>query len=125
MTATAALGRGTEPPDRHPREDLAPVQGIVPAAYTHYSARVGCEPDSTFDDHAKLIGAKRVHLAERNGVVQGLIVLPPQGEAMLPDNIAVMPNARGSGLGSVCWRSQSMQRVRLAIVQPGLGRKQG
>jgi ribosomal protein S18 acetylase RimI-like enzyme len=51
------------------------------------------------DDYAALIGEGRVHVAERDGVVQGLLVLIPQDDAMLLDNVAVAPEAQGSGLG--------------------------
>lgn len=51
------------------------------------------------DDYAALIGEGRVQVAERDGVVQGIIVLIPQDDAMLLDNVALAPEAQGSGLG--------------------------
>lgn len=51
------------------------------------------------DDYASLIDAGRVHVAERNGFVGGVLVLIPQDDAMLLDNVAVSPEAQGSGLG--------------------------
>ena len=51
------------------------------------------------DDYAGLIHQGRAHVAERDGVVQGLLVLIPQDDAMLLDNVAVAPEAQGSGLG--------------------------
>jgi ribosomal protein S18 acetylase RimI-like enzyme len=46
-----------------------------------------------------LIDAARLHVALRDGVVQGILVLIPQEDAMLLDNVAVSPDAQGSGLG--------------------------
>jgi GNAT superfamily N-acetyltransferase len=51
------------------------------------------------DDYRKLIAGGRVHVAECDTVVQGFIVLIPQPEAMLLDNVAVAPEAQGFGLG--------------------------
>jgi ribosomal protein S18 acetylase RimI-like enzyme len=51
------------------------------------------------DDYTALIGEGRVRVARRDGVVQGVLVLLPQDDAMLLDNVAVAPEARGSGLG--------------------------
>ena len=83
------------------RHDLAAVQEIVQAAYRHYVVRIGREPGPLLDDYAALIGEARVHVAERDGLVRGLVVLLPQDDAMLLDNIAVAvaPAAQGSGLG--------------------------
>ena len=51
------------------------------------------------DDYASLIEAGRVRVAERDGAVLGVLVLIPERDAMLLDNVAVDPGAQGSGLG--------------------------
>ena len=51
------------------------------------------------DDYGTLIDAGYVHVAVRDGVLQGILVLIPQDGAMLLDNVAVAPEAQGSGLG--------------------------
>ena len=51
------------------------------------------------DDYRSLIGARRVQVVERDNAVQGIIVLIPENDAMLLDNVAVDPEAQGSGLG--------------------------
>jgi GNAT superfamily N-acetyltransferase len=84
---------------RATRDDLAAVQEIVRAAYTHYIVRIGREPGPMLDDYAALIGEGRVHVAEGDGVVQCLLALTPQDDSMLLDNVAVVPHAQGSGLG--------------------------
>ena len=81
------------------RDDLSTVQEIVRAAYTHDILRIGREPGPMLDDYAALIAGGRVHVPECNGIVQGILVLVPQDDAMLLDNVAVAPAAQGSGLG--------------------------
>lgn len=51
------------------------------------------------DDYQALIDTGRVTVIEVDGIVQGLLVLIPQGEEMLLDNVAVAPAAQGLGLG--------------------------
>ena len=56
------------------------------------------------DDYAALIAAGHVHVVERDGAVQGLVVLIPEHDAMLLDNVAVIPAFQGTGLGRVMLR---------------------
>lgn len=79
--------------------DLDAVEQIVREAYTHYIARIGREPGPMLDDYRVLISEGRVCVIEHDGVVQGLLVLMPQADAMLLDNVAVSPRAQGLGLG--------------------------
>jgi ribosomal protein S18 acetylase RimI-like enzyme len=51
------------------------------------------------DDYGALIEEGRVHVVERNGAVEGILVLIPGKDAMLLDNVAVAPAAQGLGLG--------------------------
>jgi ribosomal protein S18 acetylase RimI-like enzyme len=80
-------------------DDLPAVEGIVHAAYAHYVPRMGREPGPMLDDYAALIAEGRVHVLDQGGTVQGILVLIPQDDAMLLDNIAVAPGAQGQGLG--------------------------
>ena len=80
------------------RDDLRAVQEIIRAAYMHYTARIAREPEPMLDDYGALI-AGHVHVDERDGAVQGILVLIPQDDAMLLDSVAVAPEAQGSGLG--------------------------
>ena len=80
-------------------DDLAAVQEIVRASYTHYITRIGREPGPMLDDYVALIGKGLAQVVERDGVVQGVLVLIQQDDAMLLDNVAVAPTAQGLGLG--------------------------
>ncbi|QKD02479.1 GNAT family N-acetyltransferase [Mesorhizobium loti] len=80
-------------------EDLPFVEAIVEAAYSHYIPIIGQKPGPMVDDYAALIGDRRVHVLQSDGVIKGVLVLIPEENAMLLDNIAVIPAAKGAGLG--------------------------
>ena len=92
----------------HPRlatlSDLHAVEEVVQRAYSPYVSRIGRAPGPMLDDYGTLIGQRRVHVIEREGVVQAVLVLIPEAEAMLLDNVAVAPEAQGSGLGRAMLR---------------------
>jgi ribosomal protein S18 acetylase RimI-like enzyme len=79
--------------------DLAAVQAVVSAAYAHYVKRIGQLPGPMRDDYALLISKGHVHVLEHAGDVKGILVLVPEDDALLLDNVAVVPGAQGSGLG--------------------------
>ncbi|MGI4799445.1 MAG: GNAT family N-acetyltransferase [Janthinobacterium lividum] len=79
--------------------DLQAVEAIVREAYTPYVARMGRMPGPMLDDYRASITAGRVHVIEHGGAVRGVLVLIPEVETMLLDNIAVDPAAQGAGLG--------------------------
>lgn len=80
-------------------DDLGAVEDIVRSAYSHYVSRIGQEPAPMLDDYSRLIREGRVHVIEHDGTVRGVLVLMPQEDAMLLDNVAVSPLAQGLGLG--------------------------
>lgn len=81
--------------------DLAAVQRTVERAYAHYVARMGRKPGPMVDDYAARIAEGRVRVLESDahGGVCGVLVLIPQPDAMLLDNVAVDPGAQGRGFG--------------------------
>jgi ribosomal protein S18 acetylase RimI-like enzyme len=80
-------------------DDLAAIEAIVAAAYGVYVPRMGRKPGPMLDDYAALIGRGLVHVFAQDGVVDGVLVLIPEAEAMLLDNVAVRPAAQGRGVG--------------------------
>jgi ribosomal protein S18 acetylase RimI-like enzyme len=80
-------------------DDLGAVEDVVRSAYSHYVSRIGREPGPMLDDYNRLIREGYVHVIEYDGTVRGVLVLLPQEDAMLLDNVAVSPSAQGLGLG--------------------------
>lgn len=79
--------------------DLSAVEALVKAAYTPYVARIGREPGPMLDDYRALIAQGVVRLATEADAVLGLLVVLPDVDALLLDNIAVAPDAQGRGVG--------------------------
>ncbi len=80
-------------------EDRHAVEGVVQRAYSPYVSRIGRPPGPMLDDYGALIAAGRVHVVAREGAIRAILVLIPEPDAMLLDNVAVDPAAQGLGLG--------------------------
>ncbi len=80
-------------------DDVAAIEAIVQAAYAVYLPRMGKPPGPMLDDYQALVAEDRVTVAEDAGRVVGLIVLLPEADHLLLDNVAVAPAGQGRGLG--------------------------
>jgi ribosomal protein S18 acetylase RimI-like enzyme len=81
-------------------EDRAAIEAIVNAAYAIYVERIGKPPGPMLDDYAGLIADGMVSvLADTDGTIAAVIVLVPQPDHLLLDNIAVRPDRQSRGLG--------------------------
>jgi ribosomal protein S18 acetylase RimI-like enzyme len=85
--------RPAEPADR------ATVESIVRAAYAIYLDRMDKPPGPMLDDYAALIDDGAVSVLDETGEIRAIIVLLPQPDHLLLDNIAVRPDSQGMGLG--------------------------
>jgi ribosomal protein S18 acetylase RimI-like enzyme len=79
--------------------DAAAVAELVNAAYGHYVERIGMLPGPMTEDYDEVIRSSQVTVAERDGVIAGVLVLRVTDEGFLIDNVAVHPSSRGRGLG--------------------------
>ncbi|HEY4225660.1 MAG TPA: GNAT family N-acetyltransferase [Pseudolysinimonas sp.] len=100
-------------PDSH-GQPLDDMTGFVPSraqdgpamrelarnAYAMYVERIGREPAPMTADYAEIAESGGAVLAWREGILIGMLVARVEGGALLIDNIAVAPDAQGSGLGS-------------------------
>jgi ribosomal protein S18 acetylase RimI-like enzyme len=99
--------------------DVATVAAIVKDAYSMYLARNGKIPGPMRDDYAALIDAERVHVLEDAGEIVGLVVLIPEQQAMLLDNVAVSPRAQGRGFGVrlIAFAEESARAAGFAVIR--------
>ncbi|PZU19374.1 MAG: GNAT family N-acetyltransferase [Shinella sp.] len=101
-------------------EDQAAVEAIVMAAYAHYIDRNGLTPGPMKDDYAALIAAGHVNVLRDETGVAGVLVLIPEEDCLLLDNVAVSPTAQGKGYGRILLdyvesiaRAMGFARIRL------------
>lgn len=80
-------------------DDLPDIERIVAQAYGHYVARIGATPGPMLDDYAIRVAQGVVHVLRVHDTVQAVLVLIPEPDCLLLDNIAVDPQAQGKGYG--------------------------
>lgn len=79
--------------------DATAVAECMRAAYVGYVERIGREPAPMTADHAALIAAGGVWVADDAGEVVGVVVLHQRGAALVIENVAVRPDRQGRGVG--------------------------
>lgn len=79
--------------------DLDAVRELAVAAYEIYVERIGRPPAPMTADYAEAIGAGTLWVAEDGSRIVGLLVLRPESDHLLLDNVAVHPDAQGRGVG--------------------------
>jgi GNAT superfamily N-acetyltransferase len=83
--------------------DVAVLQSIVAEAYLPYVARIGRPPGPMHADYAAAVATGEAYLAVTAagaGAVVGLLILVPEPDHLLLENVAVRPSAQGTGIGS-------------------------
>jgi ribosomal protein S18 acetylase RimI-like enzyme len=79
--------------------DVPRLTELVQAAYGHYVERLGGPPRPMVDDYADVVRRNQVIVAERGGMLVGIVVLGIDDEGLFVDNVAVDPSHQGSGVG--------------------------
>ena len=82
-------------------DDEAEVRRCVMSAYQRYVADIGREPAPMLADYAALIDDGRVRVAVDRAALLGVIVMWAEPDHLYVDNVAVMPEAQGRGIGSL------------------------
>jgi GNAT superfamily N-acetyltransferase len=99
-------------------EDRAAVEAIVHTAYAVYVDRIGRPPGPMLDDYARLIADGAVSVFEdADRMMAAIIVLVPQPDHLLLDNIAVRPDRQGRGLGRRLVEFAENEARRLGYVE--------
>jgi ribosomal protein S18 acetylase RimI-like enzyme len=80
-------------------DDVAAVERVVESAYALYVERIGKKPGPMLDDYAARIAEGAVSVLLDAGAVVGVLVLLPEPDHLLLDNVAVLPSQAGRGLG--------------------------
>lgn len=80
-------------------DDIPDIERIIAQAYGHYVERIGATPGPMLDDYPARVAQGVVHVLRAQDAVQGVLVLIPEADCLLLDNIAVTPQAQGRGYG--------------------------
>jgi ribosomal protein S18 acetylase RimI-like enzyme len=78
--------------------DVPEIERLVATAYTKYVARIGKPPAPMLADYRALVAASSVWVARAEDGLAGVLVLLPEPDHLLLDNIAVAPVHQGQGL---------------------------
>jgi GNAT superfamily N-acetyltransferase len=76
--------------------DRGAVERTVLAAYGHWAEVIGMRPLPMDADYGRLIREGHVFVV---GPADGLIVLVPEDDVLLVENVAVRPSSQGRGVG--------------------------
>jgi len=78
--------------------DADAVAALIDAAFVHYVPILGRKPRPMLDDHAARIARGETFVADDGARLLGVISISPNEGALHIFNIAVRPEAQGSGL---------------------------
>ena len=81
-------------------DDLAAVTALQRAAYAKNRALLGVEPLPLLADYAQVFADYEVYLAERDGALDGVLILEPRADDLLIWSVAAAPAAQGRGVGN-------------------------
>jgi len=80
--------------------DAEAVAQLVRAAYEHYVPRIGRPPVPMTLDYRRIVAAGDTWAAEQGRRLVGVLVLEHLDDHLLVENLAVLPEAQGAGIGS-------------------------
>ena len=79
--------------------DAQAMKKCAEAAYQHYTDRIGKAPAPMFTDYSAVVARDGVFVAEINGRLAGILVLSVNADEIVLDNVAVLPEYQGIGIG--------------------------
>jgi N-acetylglutamate synthase-like GNAT family acetyltransferase len=80
--------------------DVDAMRELVQAAYELYVERIGRRPAPMTADYRHAVESGHAWVAQHGERVVGLLVLEPAEDHLLLENVAVLPQAQGLGVGS-------------------------
>ena len=95
--------------------DVPAVDRLTRDAYRVYIPAIGREPAPMTADHAALVAAGEVRVAEADGRVAGALVTRPRGGALLLESVAVDPAFQGRGIGRALIADAEAQAAALGL----------
>lgn len=129
----AGRGAGDEPPRgehairirRAAELDAGAITRLVEAAYAPYLARGLPRPAPMDDDYDRKVTDDEVWIADDAGAVAGILILVPQPDHLLLENVAVDPAHQGRGIGRQLLRVAETRAAQLRLPELRLYTQQG
>jgi ribosomal protein S18 acetylase RimI-like enzyme len=82
-------------------DDLGAVTALQHAAYARNRTILGVEPLPLLADYRTVFSDYEVYLAERDGALDGVLILQPRADDLLIWSVATAPGAQGRGVGNL------------------------
>jgi GNAT superfamily N-acetyltransferase len=79
--------------------DAEAVRALVVRAYSPYIPRIGRRPAPMDHDYVEKVRLRGAYVAVAADRITGLIVLVPEPDTLLIENVAVDPDRQGEGIG--------------------------
>ena len=105
--------------------DLPAVVALQRAAYAKNRPLLGVEPLPLLANYAQVFADYEVYLAERDGTLEGVLILEPRAADLLIWSVATAPAAQGRGVGNRMLafaetraRELGLSRIRLYTGEP-------
>ena len=95
--------------------DESGVRACVDSAYAPYVERMGKPPAPMLDDYTNLINSGVVYVATLDDRLVGIIVLWSNEDHLYIDNVAVLPEAQGAGVGAALLGFADAQAQRAGL----------
>jgi len=95
--------------------DVPAIDRLTQDAYSRYVPLIGREPAPVLADHAALVAAGDVHVAEADGAIAGALVTRRAGDALLLESVAVAPAFQGRGIGGALIAFAEAQAADLGL----------
>ena len=81
--------------------DAASVQDLVSSAYSHYIPLIGRTPIPMLTNYAEAVLSHEVWVLDDGGTIVGVLELDPRPDHLWLENVAVLPDRQGQGLGRI------------------------
>ena len=105
----------TEAPRRATAADLPRIHEVIAAAYAKYRTRMERPPAPVLRDYAGPVEQGLVWVI--GDPVAGLIALIPEPDSLLIENVAVHPDAQGTGLGRQLMEFAEQEAARRGLTR--------
>jgi len=95
--------------------DSALVRAITRVAYAKWVPLIGREPLPMTADYDHAVSAHLIDILERDGHAAGLVEMIPAADFLMIENIAVLPEQQGKGIGGLLLAHAEKTARQLAL----------